>query len=68
MNVSLNLKNQTVPDTALLACMEVVEKIEEEEKAAHFATLNSDKLTAIVANSGAKGTKQNTTWVSQNLQ
>lgn len=49
-------------DTELIACMEVVEKIEEEEKAARFATLNSDELTAIVANSEAKGTKRNTKW------
>ena len=42
--------------------MEVVEKIQEEEKAARFATLNSDELTAIVANSEAKGTKRNTKW------
>ena len=47
-------------DTELIACMEVEEKIEEEEKAAQFATLNSDELTATVANSEAKGTKQNT--------
>ena len=45
-------------DTELIACMEAVEKIEEEEKAAP----NSDELTAIVANSEAKGTKQNTKW------
>ena len=49
-------------DTELIACMEVVEKKEEEEKAARFATLNSDELTAIVANSEAKGTKRNTKW------
>jgi len=49
-------------DTELIACMEVVEKMEEEEKAARFATLNSDELTAIVANSEAKGTKRNTKW------
>ena len=42
--------------------MEAVEKIEEEEKAARFATLNSDELTAIVANSEAKETKRNTKW------
>ena len=49
-------------DTELIACMEVVEKIEEEKKAARFATLNSDELTAIVTNSEAKGTKRNTKW------
>jgi len=49
-------------DTELISCMEVVEKNEEEEKAARFATLNSNELTAIVANSEAKGTKQNTKW------
>ena len=49
-------------DTELIACMEVVEKIEEEKKAARFATLNSDELTAIVTNSEVKGTKQNTNW------
>ena len=49
-------------DTELIARLEVVGKIEEEEKAGRFATLNSDKLTAIVANSKAKGTKRNTKW------
>ena len=42
-------------DTELIACMEAVEKIEEEEKAARFATLNSDELTAIVANALLSG-------------
>jgi len=37
-------------------------KKEEEEKAARFTTLNSDELTAIVANSEAKRTKWNTKW------
>ena len=48
--------------TELIARMEVVEKIGEEEKATHFATLNNDELTAIVKNSEAKGTKRNTKW------
>ena len=48
--------------------MEAVEKIEEEEKAAHFATLNSNQLTAIVANSEAKGTKRNTKWCVKNVR
>jgi len=42
--------------------MEVVGKNEEEEKAARFAPLNIHELTAIVANSDAKGTKRNTKW------
>ena len=38
--------------------------MEEEVKAAsaRFATLKSDDLTGIVANSEAKGTKRNTKW------
>ena len=53
---------QECSDTDLIACIESVEKKEKEEKAARFATLNSDELTAIVANAEAKGTKRNTKW------
>ena len=55
-------------DTELIACLEVVEKLEEEEKAARFATLNSDELTAIVANSEAKaGNKTKHKMVSEEI-
>ena len=35
---------------------------EDEEETACFGTLNSDELTATVANSEAKGTKRNRKW------
>lgn len=42
--------------------MEVVEKIEEEEKVVCFVILNSDELMVIVVNLEVKGIKWNIKW------